>query len=408
MNYALEHGYSVERGGQPDRRADRQPQDRHLPAGRPGRAGCDGRMLPTTCTRRCRRTRAAKHFSCPSRSRLMARGRLGNKSGAGFYKQDKAGAGKRVLAAESPDACEHEAPTKNPRFESGRARHGRSRICGERLRFDLRHGRGDRAGEYLMRHHVAERWPIPRGASPRSATASPTWTTRCAGASRRSSARSRPGTRWACGATVEMMRQRGIDVAPWVEQMLERGIKSFYRRAEKRVTGVYDQQRAGLCSGRAAGRCDRAARPARHGRELAPQRRRQHPGSGRRRAVPGVPLQGQRARPADHRARLRRAGAARAPRMERAGRSAIRGRIFASASTSALLAMAIGRAVRHDRACSQAAAGAADGVSLRAQADGGRAVRPGAWRRCGGGAAWQRKPSRRPKPIWAWSSSASA
>jgi 3-hydroxyacyl-CoA dehydrogenase len=37
----------------------------------------------------------------------------------------------------------------------------------------------------------------------------------------------------------ELMQERGIVVAPWVEAMLAAGIESFYRRDGGRVTGVF-------------------------------------------------------------------------------------------------------------------------------------------------------------------------
>lgn len=41
-------------------------------------------------------------------------------------------------------------------------------------------------------------------------------------------------------ATAERMRERGIEVAPWVEAMLAAGIESFYQKDNGRVVGYYD------------------------------------------------------------------------------------------------------------------------------------------------------------------------
>ncbi len=79
--------------------------------------------------------------------RLLAAGALGNKSGAGFYKKTKAGAGSEFWPLNLTSG-EYEAPTKI-RFESV----GRVRTIEEtpaRLRAIFEHGQGDRAGDYLI------------------------------------------------------------------------------------------------------------------------------------------------------------------------------------------------------------------------------------------------------------------
>jgi 3-hydroxyacyl-CoA dehydrogenase len=43
--------------------------------------------------------------------------------------------------------------------------------------------------------------------------------------------------------TAGMMKERGITLAPWVEQMLEHGVESFYQSDNGRITGVYDLER---------------------------------------------------------------------------------------------------------------------------------------------------------------------
>ena len=171
--------------------------------------------------------------------RLLAAGALGNKSGAGFYKKTKAGAGSEFWPLNLTSG-EYEAPTKI-RFESV----GRVRTIEEtpaRLRAIFEHGQGDRAGDYLIDTtlpilaYAARRVPEIAD-SLRDVDNAMRWGF---------NAELGPFEIWdAIGVRrgVEMMRQRGIDVPEWVDAMLERGINSFYRRADKRVTGVYDQQR---------------------------------------------------------------------------------------------------------------------------------------------------------------------
>jgi len=171
--------------------------------------------------------------------RLLAAGALGNKSGAGFYKKVKGEAGSEYWPL-NLQTGEYEAPSKI-RFELvGRVRQIEDTPA--RLRAIFEHGEGDRAGDYIINTtlpilaYAARRVPEIAD-SLRDVDNAMRWGF---------NAELGPFEIWdAIGVRrgVQMMRQRGIDVSGWVDTMLERGVGSFYRRADKRVTGVYDQQR---------------------------------------------------------------------------------------------------------------------------------------------------------------------
>jgi hypothetical protein len=109
---------------------------------------------------------------------------------------------------------------------------------GERLRFLIENAEGDRAGVFLrdttLRSLAYTARPIPEISD--------------------SIADVDNAMRWGFGPKLgpfelwdtlgvakaaEMMRQQEIAVAPWVEEMLAKGVTSFYRRENNRVTGVY-------------------------------------------------------------------------------------------------------------------------------------------------------------------------
>ncbi|HEY3232390.1 MAG TPA: 3-hydroxyacyl-CoA dehydrogenase NAD-binding domain-containing protein [Roseiflexaceae bacterium] len=167
---------------------------------------------------------------------MVARGWLGNKAGIGFYKQAKGASGKEFWPL-NLQTMEHEPP-KKPRFELvGKAR--KIDDLAERLRFIMDNADMDRAGQFLrettlrMMAYTSRRIP---GISEYIADVDKAM---------------RWGFGWALGPfeiwdalgvrkTLAAMRERGIAAAPWVEQMLEKGNESFYRREGGRVVGVYD------------------------------------------------------------------------------------------------------------------------------------------------------------------------
>jgi 3-hydroxyacyl-CoA dehydrogenase len=166
---------------------------------------------------------------------LAQRGWIGNKAGAGFYKEVR-GAGGKEFWPLNLQTMEHEAP-KKPRFDLvGKAR--KIEKLGDRLRFIIENGASDRAGQFLCQvilrtlGYAARR--IPEIAdSIVDVDRAMRW-----GFSQQLG----PFEVWdAIGVRrgAELMQERGIVVAPWVEAMLAAGIESFYRRDGGRVTGVF-------------------------------------------------------------------------------------------------------------------------------------------------------------------------
>jgi 3-hydroxyacyl-CoA dehydrogenase len=172
----------------------------------------------------------------PLLEQMIEKGWLGNKSGIGFYKQERGAAGREFWPL-NLETMQHEPPRK-PRFELiGKAR--KIEDLRERLRFIMQNADMDRAGQFLrdttlrilaytsrripeISDSIADvdkamRWGFNQQLGPFE-----TWD--------------------AIGVrdTVGMMKERDIAVAPWVEQMLEKGIESFYRTDHGRTTGVYD------------------------------------------------------------------------------------------------------------------------------------------------------------------------
>jgi 3-hydroxyacyl-CoA dehydrogenase len=172
----------------------------------------------------------------PLLEQMVEKGWLGNKSGVGFYKQERGASGKEFWPL-NLETMQHEPP-KKPRFELiGKAR--KIEDLRERLRFIMMNADMDRAGQFLrdttlrilaytarripeISDSIADvdnamRWGFNQQLGPFE-----TWDA--------------IGVRDALG----MMKERDIAVAPWVEQMLDKGIESFYRREDGRATGVYD------------------------------------------------------------------------------------------------------------------------------------------------------------------------
>lgn len=167
---------------------------------------------------------------------MQKRGWLGNKSGVGFYKAQKSAGGKEFWPL-NLQTMEHEAPTK-VRFDLvGKAR--KIEDLRERRRFLMDNAAGDKAGEFLrdttlrilaytarripeISDSVADvdramRWGFSQQLGPFE-----TWDAL--------------GVRKAADA----MREQDIAVAPWVEQMLDKGVESFYEQdSNGRTVGVY-------------------------------------------------------------------------------------------------------------------------------------------------------------------------
>jgi len=179
-------------------------------------------------------------FQLPEPLKAMAtQGWLGNKAGIGFYKQEKGAAGKEFWPL-NIQTMQHEAP-KKPRFELvGKAR--KIEDLRERLRFMLDNADMDRAGQFLrdttLRTLAYTARRIPEISDRiEDVDSAMRW-----GFSQQLG----PFETWdALGVrkTATLMKERDIAVAPWVEQMLDKGIESFYHTEAGRVTGVYDLER---------------------------------------------------------------------------------------------------------------------------------------------------------------------
>lgn len=175
-------------------------------------------------------------FQVPALFQQMAeRKMLGNKTGGGFYKEQRGANGKEFWTL-NLETLEYQPPTK-VRFDLvGKAR--KIEDLGERLRFIMANADGDRAGQFIRDTtlktlaYTARRIPeisdsvadidnaIRWGFSPKMG----------------------PFETWdALGVrqTVETMHKLDINVAPWVEDMLVGGIEAFYRRENGQVAGVY-------------------------------------------------------------------------------------------------------------------------------------------------------------------------
>jgi 3-hydroxyacyl-CoA dehydrogenase len=176
-------------------------------------------------------------FQIPEPLRAMGeQGWLGNKSGVGFYKQAK-GAGGKEFWPLNLETMQHEPP-KKPRFELvGKARKIES--LPDRLRFILDNADMDRAGQFLRQTTLRTLAYTARRIPEISDSIADVDNAMRWGFNQQLG----PFEMWdALGArkTAGMMKERGIAVAPWVEQMLASGVESFYQREGSRLVGVYD------------------------------------------------------------------------------------------------------------------------------------------------------------------------
>jgi 3-hydroxyacyl-CoA dehydrogenase len=174
-------------------------------------------------------------------TRLVEAKALGNKSGAGFYKKVK-GAGGSEFHPLNLKTGEYEPPTK-VRFDLvGQVR--TIEDLPERLRAIFAHGAGDRAGDFIINttlpHLAYAARRVPEVAdSLRDIDNALRWGF---------NAELGPFEIWdALGVrqTADLMRQKDIAVAPWVDEMLAKGVESFYQREDGRLTGVYDPATGG-------------------------------------------------------------------------------------------------------------------------------------------------------------------
>lgn len=172
----------------------------------------------------------------PALDEMAKRGWLGNKAKIGFYKEVRGASGREFWAL-NLQTMEHEAP-KKVRFDLvGKAR--KIDDVRERLRFIIENASIDRSGQLLSE--------IILKTIAYAARRIPEISDRLIDVDR--------AMRWGFGQqlgpfevwdalgvrkTADLMKQRGIAVAPWVEEMLNQGVESFYRSEHGRVTGYYD------------------------------------------------------------------------------------------------------------------------------------------------------------------------
>jgi 3-hydroxyacyl-CoA dehydrogenase len=173
----------------------------------------------------------------PIFDQLLERNCLGNKTGCGFYRRTRGAGGASEFYALNPRTGEYEPP-QNPRFElAGQV--GRIADLGERLRAIFEHGAGDRAGDYIINTTL----PILAYAARRIPEIADSLLDVDNAMRWGFNAEAGPFEQWdmlGVARTADRMREQGIAVAPWVDEMLGNGIESFYQRENGRLAGVYD------------------------------------------------------------------------------------------------------------------------------------------------------------------------
>lgn len=169
--------------------------------------------------------------------RLIDNKALGNKTGAGFYKRTKGADGGSEFHALDLKTGEYQPPQKI-RYESvGQVRQIAN--LADRLRAIFAHGQGDRAGDYVINTTL----PILAYASRRVPEISDSLADIDNAMRWGFSVEMGPFEMWdALGVrnAAKLMQARDIQIAPWVDQMLENGIEAFYQREGNAVVGVYD------------------------------------------------------------------------------------------------------------------------------------------------------------------------
>jgi 3-hydroxyacyl-CoA dehydrogenase len=240
MNYALEHGYTVEEVdtltgpliGNPKtatfRLADLVGLDvmahvtNNLYEGVPEDESRETFRLPDVM------------------KQLIAQGALGNKTGAGFYKKVKGPGGASEYHPLNLQTGQYEPPQK-VRFDLVNQVRNIEDL-GERLRAIFEHGAGDRAGDYIINTTL----PILAYAARRVPEIAESLLDIDNAMRWGFNIELGPFEMWdAIGMRkgVEMMRARDIDVPQWVDQMLQKSVESFYQRDGGRLVGIYDPQR---------------------------------------------------------------------------------------------------------------------------------------------------------------------
>jgi 3-hydroxyacyl-CoA dehydrogenase len=172
---------------------------------------------------------------------MIDRGWLGNKAGQGFYKMTYV-EGERQFWILNPETMDYEPPVK-PRFDSvGRAR--KAEDAAERLEI-MAHAE-DRAGEYAW--HVLSRLVVYAASCiPEISDDIVAVDDAC-----------RWGFNWELGPfeiwdaigvtrSFKRLKEEGVEISAWVDEMLKAGFETFYQRENGRVTGYFDLDSKGSC-----------------------------------------------------------------------------------------------------------------------------------------------------------------
>jgi 3-hydroxyacyl-CoA dehydrogenase len=164
----------------------------------------------------------------PILKQMQEKNLLGNKTGAGFYKRDKRD-GETVFDVLNPETFEHE-PAENPEIPLAREASAQGDL-GARLRFIMERADEDRHARYVRDTLL----PYMAYASRRVPEISDTLEDVDHAMEWGFAHQAGPFRTWdllGVRETVERMDSLGIEVAPWVREMLDGGNESFYKTEE--------------------------------------------------------------------------------------------------------------------------------------------------------------------------------
>ena len=173
----------------------------------------------------CPNDEAKEKFNIPAwLQKVVENNWLGDKTGQGFFKKMKGGGGEKEILVLDLNTMEYVARTK-PKFASIEAAKGVEDL---NTRIKMLHNASDKAGEFYKQFHynlfsyISNRIPEISDEVYRLDDAM------------------KAGFGWEIGAfeswdlvgvakTAESMKAAGFKVAPWVDEMLAKGIQSFYK-----------------------------------------------------------------------------------------------------------------------------------------------------------------------------------
>ena len=161
----------------------------------------------------------------PKLTEMLDKDLLGNKTGAGFYKRDKR-EGKTVFDVLDPETFEHK-PAEDPDVPIVKEAREQGDL-GARLRFLVEKADEDRHARYIR----DTLYPYMAYSSRRLPEISDTLEAADHAMEWGFAHQTGPFKSWdllGVGETVEKMENLGIEVGPWVKEMLEGGNESFYK-----------------------------------------------------------------------------------------------------------------------------------------------------------------------------------